>query len=142
VSGVIGTSSVGTVAPNLTEFVNGVSATGSVGTIQPNIITDVSGVSATSALGTTQHNVVVIPTGVEATSALGEVFVTYVIDTFVGVEGTSSVGDVTVNVIHLLTTNALTLTVGTPTIDAVQFDYDAFKTVYSRKRCVYIPRVA
>jgi hypothetical protein len=98
-TGVEGTSAVGSVSPEISKAIIGVEGTSAVGSVTASIsvtvpITGVEGTSAVGSLGFTKSGSVAL-TGVEGTSAVGSLgFTKSGTVALTGVEGTSAVGSV------------------------------------------------
>jgi len=96
VSGVVGTSAVGTVEVKPTEALESAVGTGAIGTVEVQIDTSISGVAGTSALGTITKTATsaISLTGVQGTSAFGTIEAQ--INTSIsGLGSTGSVGTIT-----------------------------------------------
>ena len=110
-------------------------------------VTGVAGTSATNSV-TVLSQAVVLPVGVEGDIITDSILVEgdeVVIDadanvTLDGVGGTTANNTVTLDCKAVVIPTGVqgTFTVGDETIDAVQFDYEAIKTNYSRDRTAYI----
>lgn len=112
-------------------------------------VVGVAGTSATNSV-TVISQAVVVPTGVEGDIITDSIFVEgdeVVIDadanvdlTGKGVAGTGGTNTVTLDCKAVVIPTGVqgTFTVGDETINAVQFDYEAIKTNYSRDRTAYI----
>ena len=132
-TGTQGTTAVEAVAAggfevDVSEALNSVSATASLGNIQPvvNFVKLAPSLLATGSIGTISPNV---------KEELGANAVTSVF-------GTTSVNSVTVHTSAGITTPAITASLGTISKTAVQFDFEAVKNLYSRRRTVTLSRAA
>jgi hypothetical protein len=132
-TGVAGTTAVESVSAggfeiDITEKVTGVSATGAVTAVQPvfNFTEILPSFGLTGSIGTISLNV---------KEELGANAVT-------SVSGTASVNSVTVHTSAGVTTPAITASLGTISKTAVQFDFEAVKNLYSRRRTVTLSRAA
>ena len=149
VAGVTGTGAVAPVVAggfeiDITERIdNGVEATGQVGSpTQIKVGAGATGVEATGSIGTLEHSNTKELTGVVGTvpEPSVEPQITEVIG---GVFATGAVNDnFTFSNSTLLTGVEGTTVVGQTTETGVQFDFQAVSALYSRRRTVYIPRVA
>jgi hypothetical protein len=136
------TGAIGTVETQPTEALLSVSATGYVNSVQVNVAEVLNSVAGTGAVNTvTVHGVTAI-TGVVATFATPTIQLNPDEVIFTGVQGTSAVSGVTTHVVEKLVSAAATGSLGTINTTAVVFDFNAVRTQYSRRRTVYISRVA
>ena len=134
-TGVAGTTAVESVSVDgfeidITEKVTGVSATGADGTVQPifSFTEILPSFGLTGSIRTISPNV---------KEELGANAVT-------SVSATGSINTVTVHVKENLLSTSATGSIGfaNSNVIAVQFDFEAVKTRYSRRRTVILPRVA
>jgi len=149
VAGVTGTGAVAPVVAggfeiDITERIDtGVEATGQVGSpTQIKVGAGATGVEATGSIGVLEHSNTKELTGVAGTipEPSVEPQITEVIG---GVFATGAVNDAfTHSNTHVITSEGMTGLIEDPTITAVQFDFQAVSALYSRRRTVYIPRVA
>jgi hypothetical protein len=152
-TGISGVSATGAISPvvaggfeiDISEVIStGVSATGSVGTFQLNVDEKLSGLSATATIGTPQPIVSfsVDVVGVGAVAFLGniEAKTTEVVD--IGVSATGAVGTLTLHTTAGITGVQGTFAVGTGTYTGVQFDFNAVRELYDRRRTSVIDRAA
>lgn len=143
-TGVQATGFVNTVEEKPTEVLNSVSAIGTAGTVQVNVAEVLTGVSATGSIGTPQpivsFSVDVI--GVSAVASLGtvEAKTTEVVN--IGVSATGAVGSLTLHTTAGISGVQGTFTVGTGTYSGVQFDFNAVRELYDRRRTSMIDRAA
>lgn len=94
-TGVSGTSSVGSVSPAFDKALTGVSGTGSVGSVSPALSIALTGVSGTGSVGSVSPAFSIPLTGVAGTGTVGTVTPnTGVFVALTGVTGTGSVGSV------------------------------------------------
>lgn len=159
------TTSLGTLQVNITESITGVSATVSIGTLEAKTTEAIDSVSATGSVGSIQVNISEVLTGVVGTGAVNDDFDVRSIKTATttGVVGTTAVDDglnfvVTIGPItgvsatatlgtlqEITTSEALesvsaTVSLGTITATGVQFDFEAVKTLYDRRRTAYVEK--
>jgi hypothetical protein len=157
--------SVGTLQVNITESIASVSATVSIGTLEAKTTEAINSVSATTSLGSIQVNVTEILTGVSATFAVNDNWNIRSVKTVpvLGVVGTTTVNDVfnfvvTIGPISSVSASAIlgtlievdtsealesvsaTVSIGTITATGIQFDFEAVKELYDRRRTAYVEK--
>lgn len=150
--GISGVSATGAISPvvaggfeiDISEVIStGVGATGSVGTVQSNIDEKPSGVSATGTIGTPQpivsFSVSVFGVGAVATLGNAEAQTT---EPLGSVSATGAVGTLTLYTTAGLSGVQGTFSVGTGTYSGVQFDFNAVRELYDRRRTSVIDRAA
>lgn len=144
ISGVVGTTAVGTISPNWNISIAGVQGTGAVNTLTESPSEALASVSATGSIGTvTATNAsLVVTSSVSATGQIEPVainaFEVDVQERLDSVSATGSIGSLTINVTDLLTGVVGTTALGTITSSGVTFAFVAAN--YSRVRTVHIDR--
>jgi hypothetical protein len=164
-TGVSATGSINTVKENVAEELGSVSATGAIGTIEPQVDEDLLSVTATFTIGTVKPNLsktlgtVVGTSGARAvtTSATATPPITgleltgsinapepVVDEGLQSVAATVSIGSINVGVTEKLASASASAVVNLPTanVASIQFDYEAVKHRYNKRRTVLLPRVA
>ena len=149
---IAGVSATGAIAPivaggfevDISERLGSVAATGTAGTVQVNVAEVLAGVSATGSIGTPQPIVSfsVDVVGVSAVASLGtvEAKTTEVVN--IGVSATGAVGSLTLHTTAGIAGVQGTFTVGAGTYTGVQFDFNAVRELYDRRRTSVIDRAA
>lgn len=142
------TGSIGTVKPKVDEALGSVSATGSVGTLTVHLSEKLASVSATGSIGSLEFSNTHSLTSTGITASIGTVRPNVKeelqLNAVSGVNATGSINTVTVHVKENLLSTSATGSIGfaRSNVIAVQFDFEAVKTQYSRRRTVILPRVA
>lgn len=144
ITGVSATGAVNTVEEKPTEALDSVSATGAVNTVTVNIIEKLGSVSATGTIGalTLTGTANVTPTGVEAVGFVNTVEDQPTERIATGVAATGAVGSLTLHTTAGISGVQGTFTVGTGTYTGVQFDFNAVRELYDRRRTSVIDRAA
>ena len=159
------TGSIGTLTVNVSETLASVSATGTIGTVEAKTSENLLSVIATFTVGTVKPNLsktlgtVVGTSGARAvtTSATATPPITgleltgsinapepVVDEGLQSVAATVSIGSINVGVIEKLASASASAVVNLPTanVASIQFDYEAVKHRYNKRRTVLLPRVA
>lgn len=144
ITGSIEPVSAGGFEIDITERITaGVEATGQSGTVQPNTAAGLTGVEATGSLPFVQP--IVSPTK-ELVGVSGSLVFNpaqpNVTEPVGGLSATGSTGSLTLHTTAGITSAGMTLTLNKPDQTAVVFDFESVKETYSRKRTVYLSRVA
>jgi len=147
-TGVTGTGAVAPVVAggfeiDITERIDsGVEGTGQVAGVQANPGAGATGVESTGSIGTLEHSNTTLLQSVVGTvpEPSVEPQITEVIG---GVFATGAVNDAfTFSNTHVITSVGMTGTAGQTTETGVLFDFEGVKTLYDRRRTIYIPRAA
>ena len=141
VNSVVGTFETPNVQPNVSEALNSVFATSDVSAVTVHTSELLNSVEATGSANTVKVNTTAGITGVTATGAIGTPEVQPA-EVLLSVSAIGTVNNVQVNTAAGFTTPALVITLGNVTQTAVQFDFEAVKTLYSPKRTVILSRAA
>ena len=159
------TGSIGTLKVNIDESLASVSATGTIGTVEAKTSEDLLSVIATLTVGTVKPNVAEKLGTVVGTSATSSVTTTAsATPQFVGLELTGSINapepvvdealqsvsaTTALGSIRLITTEKLTgvsssavVNLPSANVASIQFDYEAVKHRYNKRRTVLLPRAA
>lgn len=126
---------------NFSEVLESATSEGFVGLVAANINEPVSGVSGSSAVSAAKANPSVVPTGVQATFVVDEIEAKPD-EVLSSVRARTFVTAVQPNITVIFSMPAITSAVTPTTQDAVQFDFDAVKTLYSPKRTIILGRAA
>lgn len=142
VTGDVGTTAVGTIQVNISEYISSVSAVGQIGTIKPNVAESVTGVVGTSSVNTVTATGTANTTltGVEGVGQIGEVEDQPLERIATGVQATGAIGTVGISNSFTITGVVGTFSVGTLTATGVIFDFEAVKTLYDRRRTAYVEK--
>ena len=128
---------------DISERLGSVSATGAVGTVEAKTSEALLSVSATGSIGTVVlHSAPTLTlTGVSATGEVNEL-VEKPTEELSSVSATGSINGVSANTAAGLTSVGITGAIKELSVTTVQFDYEAVKHLYSKRRAVSVPRAA
>lgn len=131
--------------PATVVSVTGVATTSSVGSVNVNTTAnvDVTGVDASTALGSVTVNTSVneLATGIQIDGEVGTVnIIGDALFSVTGVNGTLQLGSVIVQGAAVTSATGFVLTgfIGAVSITTTNFDYEAVKDLYERRRTVYV----
>lgn len=143
VLGVVANAAIGTPEPQTLEALQSAEAVGSVGTVKPNVTTGtLTGVVTTGSIGSLEHSNTVTLTTATGLGQVGQVGVYIQIIISTGVEATGSVGTTVTNLVEKSEAATGVGQIGSPATTAVVFNFEAVKTLHSKRRTVIISRAA
>jgi len=159
------TGAIGTLKVNVSETLASVSATGAIATVEAKTSESLLSVTATFTIGTIKPNVsetvtAVVGTvgapsvtarssskagivGLELTGSIAEPEAT-VDEALQSVAATISLGSINVGIIEKLSSVSSSAVINLPVsnVSSIQFDYEAVKHRYNKRRTVLLPRAA
>ena len=139
------TGAIGTVEAKTSEDLLSVTATFTVGTIKPNVSEKLGTVVGTSGAGAVTTRATATPpiTGLELTGSINAPE-PVVDESLQSVSATISVGSINVGITEKLASASASAVVNLPSanVASIQFDYEAVKHRYNKRRTVLLPRVA